>query len=300
MMIARPRGCRYREDRTMRWRGRRQSANIDDRRGASGPRRAGLGAVATVILVLIGLYLGVDPALILQNVAPAPDAAGPSAPYEPSAAEVELRDFIAVVLADTEVTWTELFAAAGRRYDEPTLVLFTGVVQSACGTAQSAVGPFYCPGDRQLYIDLSFFDELHRRFGAPGDFAQAYVLAHEVGHHVQTLLGITERMRQAQRGVGQAEANELSVRLELQADCFAGIWGHHADRSRQLLEPGDVAEGLAAAAAIGDDRLQRQARGQVSPESFTHGTSAQRQRWFEAGLRSGELAACDTFAARAL
>jgi predicted metalloprotease len=284
----------------MRWKGRRRSANVDDRRGGRGARRAGFGMIGTVALVLVGLYLGVDPALILQSLEQAPDAAAPSEAYVETEAEAKLSEFISVVLADTEETWTELFAEAGGRYAEPTLVLYTGVVQSACGTAQSAVGPFYCPGDHQVYIDLSFFDELRRRFGAPGDFAQAYVLAHEVGHHVQTLLGISEQMRQAQRGVGRAEANELSVRLELQADCFAGIWGHHADRSRQLLEQGDIEEGLAAAAAIGDDRLQRQTRRQVSPETFTHGTSAQRQHWFKAGLSRGTLAECDTFAANAL
>lgn len=285
----------------MRWKGRRPSANVEDRRGQRVSRGAGIGGVGTIVLVLLALYLGVDPSVILQNVDPGPGSAPePADVYRESAAEAELREFISVVLGDTEVTWTELFAATGGRYREPTLVLFTGAVQSACGTAPSAVGPFYCPADGKVYIDLTFFDELHHRFGAPGDFAQAYVLAHEVGHHVQSLLGISAQVQRQRTGLEPAQANALSVRQELQADCFAGIWGHHADRSRQLLERGDIEEGLAAAAAIGDDRLQRQARGDVSPESFTHGTSAQRQRWFETGLRTGSIDACDTFAAREL
>jgi uncharacterized protein len=285
----------------MKWKGRRPSEYVEDRRGAGVPRAVAIGGIGTLVLVLVSLYLGVDPSVIMQNVqqAPAPGAAVPGE-YEESAAEAELREFISVVLADTETTWKQLFAKAGARYEEPTLVLFTGVVQSACGTAQSAVGPFYCPRDRRVYLDLSFFEELHRRFGAPGDFAQAYVVAHEVGHHVQTLLGISEQVERRRGQLGRTQANELSVRQELQADCFAGIWGHHADRSRQMLERGDIEEGLAAAAAIGDDRLQRQTGGYVSPESFTHGTSVQRQRWFEAGLRSGSIDACDTFAAREL
>jgi predicted metalloprotease len=204
------------------------------------------------------------------------------------------------VLADTEDTWGAIFAAGGQTYEPPTLVLFSGAVQSACGFAQAAVGPFYCPGDRKVYIDLSFYQELQSRFGAPGDFAKAYVVAHEVGHHVQTLLGISERNMAARQRASEAEANALSVRQELQADCFAGIWAHNADRSRQLLEAGDIEQGLNAAAAVGDDRMQKQSRGYVSPESFTHGSSEQRVRWFKRGFEAGTMDACDTFASRNL
>jgi predicted metalloprotease len=205
-----------------------------------------------------------------------------------------------MVLADTEDTWGAIFTAAGRTYEQPSLVLFSGAVESACGFAQAAVGPFYCPGDRKVYIDLSFYQELQSRFGAPGDFAQAYVVAHEIGHHVQTLLGISERNMAARQRASEAEANALSVRQELQADCFAGIWAHNADRSRQLLESGDIEEGLNAAAAIGDDRMQKQSRGYVSPDSFTHGSSQQRVSWFKRGFESGSVEQCDTFAARSL
>jgi hypothetical protein len=210
------------------------------------------------------------------------------------------RPVVSVVLADTEDTWGAIFTAGGQTYEPPTLVLFSGAVQSACGFAQAAVGPFYCPGDRQVYIDLSFYQELQSRFGAPGDFAQAYVVAHGVGHRVQTLLGISERTMAARQRASEAEANALSVRQELQADCFSGIWAHSADRSRQLLEAGDIEEGLNAAAAIGDDRMQKQTRGYVSPESFTHGSSEQRVRWFKRGFESGSVESCDTFATRGL
>jgi predicted metalloprotease len=211
--------------------------------------------------------------------------------------EEQLADFVSVVLADTEDTWNAIFAEQGARYQEPTLVLFTGRVNSACGMASAAVGPFYCPGDQQLYIDLSFFNDLSRRHGAPGDFAQAYVVAHEVGHHVQTLLGISQRVQRAKRGRGESGANALSVRQELQADCFAGLWGHAANVDRRLLDPGDLEEALRAASAIGDDRLQREAGGRVVPDSFTHGSSEQRVRWFRRGFESGDMAACDTFGA---
>lgn len=212
----------------------------------------------------------------------------------------EMGQFVSVVLADTEDTWNAIFRQMGRDYPEPTLVLFSGSVQSACGFAQAAVGPFYCPGDRKVYIDLSFYEDLRTKLKAPGDFAQAYVIAHEVGHHVQTVLGISEQVRAAGQGRSQEEANALSVRQELQADCFAGVWGHHAQRTRQILEPGDVEEALAAASAIGDDRLQMQSRGYVAPESFTHGSSEQRVRWFRRGFESGDAGACDTFAASRL
>jgi len=221
-------------------------------------------------------------------------------PYQETAEEAQSREFVSVVLADTEETWGEIFRQAGRTYEQPKLVLFSGAVESACGFAEAAVGPFYCPGDHKVYIDLSFYQELQSRFGAPGDFAQAYVVAHEIGHHVQTLLGISEQNMAARQRASQAEANALSVRQELQADCFAGIWAHNADRSRQLLEQGDVEEGLNAAAAIGDDRLQKQGRGYVSPESFTHGSSEQRVRWFKRGLESGSVQACDTFGTKQL
>jgi hypothetical protein len=282
----------------MRWQGRRGSSNIEDRRGARG--RAGLvgGGIGTVVIVLIAMFLGVDPSALMQ----AGDAVMPeeqaSAPLPPGADT--LSQFISVVLADTEETWNAIFAEQGRDYPEPTLVLFSDAVQSACGSAQAAVGPFYCPTDQKVYIDLSFYHDLQDRFGAPGDFAQAYVIAHEVGHHVQTVLGISGQVDASRRGGGQVEANKLSVMQELQADCFAGIWAHHAQRARDLLERGDIEEALTAAAAIGDDRLQRQAGGEVVPESFTHGTSEQRARWFRMGLDSGALDRCDTFSATRL
>jgi len=216
------------------------------------------------------------------------------------AAENKLADFVSVVLADTEDTWGAVFRQKGRSYVAPRLVLFTDAVESACGMAGAATGPFYCPGDRKLYVDLAFFSELDRRFGAPGDFAQAYVVAHEVGHHVQNILGIEGKVREARGRANEREANRLSVRLELQADCFAGIWGNRADKARRLLDPGDLEEALRAASAIGDDRLQRETRGRVVPDSFTHGTSAQRVSWFRRGFESGDLARCDTFASREL
>ncbi len=278
----------------MRWRGRRQSANVEDRRGAgSGTRIAG-GGLGLLLLVGIGLFLGVDPATLLQAVETQP--VGVSVPAAvPGDLEDEQAQFVSVVLADTEDTWTAIFGAAGSRYQKPTLVLFSGAVRSACGFAQAAMGPFYCPADQKVYIDLSFYSDLKNKLGAPGDFAQAYVIAHEVGHHVQTLLGISEQVDRKRRSVGKVEANQLSVRLELQADCLAGIWAHHADRTRDLLEQGDIEEGLNAASAIGDDRLQRQSQGYVTPESFTHGTSEQRVRWFKRGYTSGAISRCDTF-----
>ncbi len=208
-----------------------------------------------------------------------------------------MRNFVSVVLADTEDVWRDLFRKRNAEYRDPTLVLFSGAVQSACGIAQSAVGPFYCPADHKVYLDLSFFRDLRDRFRAPGDFAQAYVIAHEVGHHVQSLLGISDRVQAARQRAGEREANALSVKLELQADCFAGVWAFHADKTRQILEEGDVEEALNAASAIGDDRLQQQSRGHVTPDSFTHGSSAQRVEWFQRGLKSGRTDQCDTFAA---
>ena len=277
----------------MRWAGRRGSSNIEDRRGTRFRGAGGIG-LGTIVLALVALYFGQDPSVVLQNVQPSQQAE--QVPYEESADEAQLREFISVVLADTEETWGAIFGMNGSTYQQPTLVLFSGAVESACGFAQAAVGPFYCPADRKLYIDLSFYRDLQTRFGAPGDFAQAYVIAHEVGHHVQTLLGISERNMAARRGASESEANALSVRQELQADCFAGVWAHNANRERQLLEPGDIEEGLNAASAIGDDRLQQQSRGYVAPESFTHGSSEQRMRWFKRGYDSGDVNVCDTFA----
>ena len=282
----------------MRWEGRRESQNIEDRRGMRFGRAGGIG-LGTIVLALVAAYFGVDPSVVLQGTQPSQQQAE-QVPYNETPEEAQKRKFVAVVLADTEDAWTAIFAAAGQTYEKPSLVLFSGAVQSACGFAEAAVGPFYCPGDRQVYIDLSFYDELQNRFGAPGDFAQAYVVAHEVGHHVQTLLGISDRNMAARQRANEAEANALSVRQELQADCFAGIWAHNADRSRQLLESGDIEEGLNAASAIGDDRLQKQSSGYVSPESFTHGSSEQRVRWFKRGFESGSVESCDTFATRNL
>lgn len=289
----------------MRWRGRSGSSNIEDRRGRGGggsrfPLGGGggkLGLIGTVIVVLVGLYFGVDPSVLLQG-GPVPEQEQAIDTQSPEARDS--AEFVSVVLADTEQTWHGLFEQAGGRYEEPTLVLFSGATRSACGVGQSATGPFYCPGDRKVYLDTSFFDELDRRFGAPGDFAQAYVIAHEVGHHVQTLLGISQQVDRMRGQISQPEYNALSVRLELQADCFAGVWAHHAHNSRALLEDGDVEEALAAASAIGDDRLQRQSQGHVTPDAFTHGTSAQRVRWFRQGMAEGSIAACDTFSAAAL
>ena len=297
----------------MLWRGGRQSENIEDRRGEGGfstgmrggmrfpigGRAGGLGGLGLVALVLLGLFFGVDPSVLLDLGGGTPSSYVPSSP-EPRTTQApgapdETREFVSVVLADTEDTWHALFRQMGRTYQEPTLVLFSGLVDSGCGMAQSASGPFYCPRDHKLYLDTNFIDEMSRRFGAPGDFAQAYVIAHEVGHHVQNQLGILPRVEAMQQQAGRTDANRLQVMVELQADCFAGIWGHHADRSRGILEAGDIEEGLNAAAAIGDDRLQKQAQGYVVPDAFTHGSSAQRVRWFKRGLEQGDPAACDTF-----
>lgn len=280
----------------MRWEAGRRSTNVEDRRGMGGAGLVGGGGIGMLILVLIVSFLtGQNPLELLQLV----ESAGPaveSAPAGPPPADDPHAAFVSVVLADTEDTWTRVFSQAGATYQVPALVLFDGAVRSACGSASSAVGPFYCPGDRKVYLDLSFFRDLDQRFGAPGDFAQAYVIAHEVGHHVQTLTGVANQVHQARARSSQEEANALSVRQELQADCYAGVWGHHAGR-RDLLDPGDVDEGLRAAAAIGDDRLQKQSQGYVAPESFTHGSSQQRQDWLRRGLESGDMRQCDTFRA---
>lgn len=311
----------------MKWRGRRQSSNVDDQRfnrpsglgglgGLGGGRGGGgllrllpialkfLGVKGTLIAALgVGAFLyfsGGDLGSLLGGGGMSPLAPQQQATRQESAAEAELVQFVKVVLADTEDTWHGLFQQMGKRYQEPRLVLFRGAVKSACGMGQSAMGPFYCPADNKVYIDLSFYDDLRTRHGAPGDFAQAYVIAHEVGHHVQTLLGISSKVHQARAEVDKVAGNKLSVKQELQADCFAGIWAHHADRSRQLLEQGDIEEGLTAASAIGDDRLQKQARGYITPDSFTHGSSQQRVRWFKRGFESGSVSACNTFKAASL
>ncbi len=289
----------------MRIEDQRRSDRIEDRRGMRSPMGRGIagGGIGIVVIALIAMFFGIDPSVVMQgaeraSVATAPRQ-GPVQPGQPSR-EDKMADFVAAVLGSTEDVWADIFARGGRRYQKPVLVLFSGAVQSACGFAQAAVGPFYCPADNKLYIDLAFYRDLQDKFRAPGDFAQAYVVAHEVGHHVQNLLGIAEEVRRAQARVGPREANQLQVRMELQADCFAGIWAAQANRTRRLLEPGDVEEGLRAAAAVGDDRIQMATRGYVSPESFSHGSSDQRMRWFKRGLESGDVAVCDTFKARDL
>ncbi len=300
----------------MRWRGNRKSSNVEDRRstrvsGGLGGGGGGmlrlipvalkfLGFKGTAVLALVvggyGLMTGnlgnILAALGLQQ----PALVGQSAtPLQESAEERERVEFVSVVLADTEETWKALFMSKGLRYEEPRLVLFRGAVKSACGMGQAAMGPFYCPGDKKIYIDLGFYDQLKNRFKAPGDFAQAYVIAHEVGHHIQTLLGISAKVHAARSKVSEVDGNKLSVLQELQADCLAGVWANHANNTRQLLEAGDIEEGLTAASAIGDDTLQKQAQGYVSPDSFTHGSSAQRVKWFKLGLAAGDMDQCNTF-----
>lgn len=282
----------------MRWQLGRRSDNVEDRRGRGGAGPIVVsGGIGTIILAAIVTLLGGDPRIVFQESAPSQNSA-PSAARSPE--EEKLADFVSVVLADTEDTWNGLFRQMGGTYQEPTLVLFSGSVDSACGYAQAAMGPFYCPADRKVYIDLSFYEDLQYRHGAPGDFAQAYVIAHEIGHHVQNLMGISNKVHQMQRQVSKTDGNQLSVMLELQADCFAGVWANHAERQRQILEPGDVEEALNAASSIGDDRLQRQAQGYVVPDSFTHGSSQQRVRWFAKGLETGNIDQCNTFGAKSL
>ena len=295
----------------MRWREGRRSENVEDVRGAGGGFGGGgrgggglrLGGGGLILLLLGAWLFGADPMTLISILADGgsgssiqvPDSSMPGGAPAPAAND-EGAQFVSVILADTEDTWPEIFAPGGERHTPPKLVLFSGTVRSACGMAQAAMGPFYCPSDQKVYIDLAFYRELRDRFRAPGDFAQAYVIAHEIGHHVQTLLGTSQQVHQAQQQSSQQQANALSVRLELQADCYAGVWAHHANRSRQLLEEGDVEEGLNAASAIGDDNIQRQTQGTVVPESFTHGSSQQRVSWFRRGLESGSMKDCDTFA----
>ncbi|WP_284336688.1 neutral zinc metallopeptidase [Comamonas sp. NoAH] len=289
----------------MKWEGNRQSSNVEDRRSGGGApmfggRNIGIG---TIVIALVGGWaLGINPLTILGVLSGGGGApvAQQNTPAQGPPANDSMGQFVSTVLADTEDVWGSLFKQAGVNYEEPKLVLFRGAVGTACGTGQAAMGPFYCPGDHKVYIDLSFYDQLRSQLGAPGDFAQAYVIAHEVGHHVQNLLGISGQVDQRRSRVSQVEYNRLSVKLELQADCFAGVWAHHAQNQRQILEQGDVEEAMNAAAKIGDDALQRAQTGQVVPDSFTHGSSAQRQRWFKTGLETGSMKACDTFSAASL
>lgn len=291
----------------MRWKKGRRSDNVVDQRGKSGGIGGkGISLAAVAVIVVMGLISGQDPMQIVGQVATQVMQqgginTGASTPQQAAPRNDEQTEFVRAILGDTEDTWRTLFRQAGKSYKDPTLVLFNGSVRSACGSADSAVGPFYCPADQQVYLDLSFFKEMEQRFAATGEFAQAYVIAHEVGHHVQTLLGISARVHSArQRGERVTGDNGLLVRQELQADCFAGVWAHHAQQRHAWLEPGDLKDALNAARAIGDDRLQQQARGHVVPDSFTHGTSAQRERWFNHGYRTGAVNQCDTFAAQQL
>ena len=279
----------------MRWELGRRSDNVEDRRGARISAPVVGGGIGAVILSLIVAFLGGDPSVIWQQDGAQGDRPTAQSPRTTQSQD-QMSDFVSVVLADTEDTWRTLFRQSGKTYVEPKLVLYSGAVKSACGFARSAVGPFYCPLDQKVYIDLSFYRDLKNRYQAPGDFAQAYVIAHEVGHHVQNLLGISDKVRGLQSKVDRVEANQLSVRLELQADCFAGVWANRAQESRQILERGDIEEALNAASSIGDDRLQQRSKGYVVPESFTHGSSAQRVQWFKRGIQTGDIKQCNTFA----
>ena len=285
----------------MRWKDGRRSVNVEDRRGTA-PRRAIGGGIGILVIVVIAMLFGVDPSSVLNilNEGGMQENSRSVQQTELTAEEIELGEFVSVVLADTEDTWNVLFSQMGKTYREPKLVLFSDAVDSACGFAQAAMGPFYCPADYKVYIDLSFYRDLQERFKVPGDFAQAYVIAHEVGHHVQNLLEILPQVHQLQRQSSRTQANQLSVRLELQADCLAGVWANHTDKARHILERGDVEEALNAASSIGDDRIQKQSRGYVTPDSFTHGSSEQRVRWFSTGLKKGQIGACDTFNANSL
>ena len=282
----------------MKWRNRRVSRNVEDRRSESGLGAKKIGGLGVVVITLASMYFGINPKLImglLEGTGMTGSTPTQNSNYSPTPEQQQLAQFTGVVLADTEDAWNGLLKEAGIRYEEPKLVLFTDRVKSACGQAEAAMGPFYCPGDHKIYIDLGFYQQLKNNHDAPGDFAQAYVIAHEVGHHVQNLLGISSKVQNAQRSMGKTEGNQLSVRLELQADCFAGIWAHRTEKAKRILETGDIEEALNAASAIGDDRLQKQARGYASPESFTHGSSQQRVKWFKKGLLGGSIQECNTF-----
>lgn len=286
----------------MKWEGNRESSNVEDRRaggGLGGGRSLGLGTL--VIALIAGWVFGINPLTVLGLLEGAsPPAQVQNAPAQRPPADDRMARFVSTVLADTEDVWREEFAKAGGSYEDPKLVLFRGSTPTACGMGQAAMGPFYCPADRKVYIDLGFYETLKSQLGAPGEFAQAYVIAHEVGHHVQNLMGISAQMEQMRGRVSPAQYNALSVRLELQADCFAGVWANHAQSARQILEQGDIESAMNAAAKIGDDALQKKSQGYVVPDSFTHGTSAQRVRWFKTGLSTGRVQACDTFKAQAL
>ncbi len=287
----------------MRWSGGRRSKNIVDRRGSGRSRSLAGGGIGTIVIILVAMYFGVDPNFLIEGLqtASVPSSASGTRPDAADLANDPMADMISVVVADTEDVWSGIFAGINKRYEEPRLVIFDGFTQSACGTGQAAMGPFYCPADKNAYIDLSFYRDLQDRFNAPGDFAQAYVIAHEIGHHVQNLLGISSEVQRLRQQLGQTEANQMSVRLELQADCFAGVWANHADRGSNIaLEEGDIEEALNAASAIGDDRLQQQSQGRVAPDSFTHGSSAQRVRWFRIGFSTGNPDRCDTFSSENL
>ncbi|MHB8948137.1 MAG: KPN_02809 family neutral zinc metallopeptidase [Rhodoferax sp.] len=289
----------------MKWEGNRKSDNVEDRRSSGGGLLGGRSiGIGTIVIALVGGWaLGISPITILNLLSGGGDPSAQvqsQSPAQQPPADDRMAAFVSTVLADTEDVWKDLFAQSGASYQEPRLVLFRGSTQTACGQGQAAMGPFYCPADQRVYIDLGFYETLQNKLGAPGDFAQAYVIAHEVGHHVQNQLGISAKMDQMRGRVSTSDYNTLSVKMELQADCFAGVWAHHAQNARQILEQGDVEEAMNAAAKIGDDALQRAGGGAVVPESFTHGTSAQRQRWFDAGLKNGGIKACDTFSARNL
>ncbi|MFA5243652.1 MAG: neutral zinc metallopeptidase [Sulfuricella sp.] len=286
----------------MRLGNNRESDNVEDRRGGRGGIGGGRLGIGTIVLVMVASYfLGIDPSTLLGFVSQSPLQTGPSAPAPRPPADDAMAQFVSKILADTEVTWHAEFRAMGKEYQEPKLVLFTASTPTACGTGDAAMGPFYCPLDRKVYIDLAFYRDLKERFHAPGEFAEAYVIAHEVGHHVQHLLGIADKVRAAQQRAGsKAQVNALSVRLELQADCFAGVWGNRADSMRNMLEPGEIEQALTAASAIGDDRLQKQTQGYAVPETFTHGSSQQRVQWFKRGMESGDPKQCNTFKKRDL
>ena len=283
----------------MRWRGERESDNVEDRRGMSmsrGVKVGGIGGLGLVAVVVISMFLGVDPTALLQGIS---DMQNSSVSVDrrigSPAANDDMRKFVSVVLAETEDVWGAAFRRSGSTYQEPKLVLFSGAVESACGMAGSATGPFYCPGDQKVYLDLSFFEEMRSRFGVSGDFAQAYVIAHEVGHHVQNLAGILGKVSKLQARSSRTAKNRLSVMMELQADCLSGVWAHQANKNRHILEPGDIEEGLNAASAIGDDRIQKRSQGYVVPDAFTHGSAEQRVRWFKAGFEAGTIESCNTF-----
>jgi hypothetical protein len=287
----------------MRWRDSRESQNVEDYRGQPMPRRGGgMGmkfGIGTIVMLIVAYFLGIDPRVILglSQVAGQAQQQAPAPPPDAGAPQDEIGQFVARVLGETEDTWSEIFRAGGQEYPAPRLVLFSEAAQSACGFASSASGPFYCPADQKVYIDTNFFNQLASEFRAGGDFAAAYVIAHEVGHHIQTVTGISSKVRAAQQRASQEETNQLQVRMELQADCLAGVWTHHSQARRNILEPGDIEEALRAAAAVGDDTIQKRTQGYVVPESWTHGSAKMRQQWFQRGFQSGSLQACDTFGA---